>query len=151
MSSPKPNGHTKRRKLQSSKQARANWFYTQRDVQDIYQVCPNTVRNWRRNGLKSIKANLLLFLGRDLNEFHKERRRKAKQPVGDYEVFCLSCKDKHSLRDEPFEIANKGRLRTKVILLCPVTGKAASKFVDKTLLDELRQLLKRKSTSETPI
>jgi helix-turn-helix protein len=98
-----------RRNLKNSRKARANWLYTHQDVQDLYQVCPNTVRNWRRSGLKSIAAKNRLFLGRDLNEFHKQRRREAKRPSKFPDYFCLCCKLKHSLLQEPFQVVGETR------------------------------------------
>lgn len=124
---------TKARRRGSSRRflgkARANWLYTQPEVQALFDVCPNTIRNWRRNGLRSYKANVRLFLGRDLNAFHKRRYEDAKRPCGPGEVYCVCCKQKHSLRDLTFSLDGKGRFRTRVLITCPETGGTSATFL----------------------
>lgn len=126
--------------------ARSTWLYTQQDVQELYGVCPNTVRNWRREGLKSTKVNLRLFLGRDLNDFHKRRREEAKRPCGPDEIYCLCCKQKHSLLEVQFSVEDKGRFRTRLRVTCPVTGGTTTTYVSDTDLVSLTQRLKRSSS-----
>lgn len=141
---PKRKSHNRLRK------ARANWFYKQRDVEELYGVCPNTIRNWMGYGLRSIKAKSRLFLGRDLNAHHKQRQADAKRPCKLDEIYCVCCKRKHSLRIEPFEI-DEGSCRTRIIVVCPDTGGWATKWIGKTDLDELRHLQDRSSSPETSV
>lgn len=126
--------------------ARANWLYTQPEVQTLFGVCPNTIRNWRRSGLRSFKANVRLFLGRDLNAFHRRRYEDAKRPCGAGEVYCVCCKQKHSLREVPLSIDGKGRFRTRVLITCPATGGTSATYVKETDLTSLTQQLNHKSS-----
>lgn len=141
----------RRKNLKSSRSARANWLYTRKDVQDLYGICPNTLRNWMKKGLRPIEPSGKFFLGSDLNAFHAQRRKQVKMPCGPYEVFCTSCKSKHSLLEEPFEVDYAGRFSNRIFFNCPETGKRTSAFVRKTVLEELRQRFESKSSSETPV
>lgn len=58
----------------------ANWLYTQPEVHALFHVCPCTIGNWRRNGLRPCKTNVRLFLWRVLNAFHKRRCEDARRP-----------------------------------------------------------------------
>ncbi|WP_269584062.1 helix-turn-helix domain-containing protein [Roseibium sp. Sym1] len=126
--------------------ARANWLYTQPEVQKLFGVCPNTIRNWRRNGLRSFKANVRLFLGRDLNAFHKRRYEDAKRPCAPGEVYCVCCKQKHSLREVPYLLDSKSRFRTRVLITCPATGGTSATYIRETDLTSLTQQLNHNSS-----
>jgi len=127
--------------------ARANWLYTQPEVQTLFGVCPNTIRNWRRNGLRSFKANVRLFLGRDLNAFHRRCIEEAKRPCAPGEVFCVCCKQKHSLLDVPLSIDGKGRFRTRLLITCPVTGGTSATYVSET---DFASLIQRRKHNPSP-
>ncbi|MBG6145787.1 helix-turn-helix domain-containing protein [Roseibium album] len=126
--------------------ARANWLYTQPEVQVLFDVCPNTIRNWRRNGLRSYKANVRLFLGRDLNAFHKRRYEDAKRPCRPGEVYCVCCKQKHLLHEVPFSVDLIGRFRTRVLMTCPATGGTSATYVRETDLTSLTQQFNHNSS-----
>lgn len=131
--------------------ARANWLYNTAEVQELYDVCANTVRNWRRAGLRSTKTRVRLFLGRDLNAFHKKRREDAKRPCGPNEIFCVCCKQKHSLLRVPFEVSGPGRFRMRVIVTCPETGGRSPTYISETKHSRLRQALRHKSSPKTGV
>ena len=121
--------------------ARASWLYTKQDVEGLFGVCANTVRNWQREGLSSYKGSMRLFLGRDLNDFHRRRLKEAKRPCGPGEVFCVCCKQKHVLREIQFKVETRGRFRTRVLITCPVTGGTSTTYVSETDLTSLTQQL----------
>ncbi len=146
-STSRPSG----KKSKRSRVARSNWLYTQQDVQSLYGVCRNTVLNWMKYGLRSIETERRLFLGAELNSFHSMRKRQVKSPCGRFEIHCTSCKGKHSLLIEPFDVAEAGRSRTRVSLTCPETGGKASSFLRETDLEELRHHLESKLSAETPV
>lgn len=131
--------------------ARANWLYSGEEVQALFCVCANTVRNWQRDGLKSTKARVRLFLGRDLNAFHRKRREDAKRPCGQHEIYCLCCKRKHSLLHVPFVVDGPGRFRMRVVVTCPETGGRSPTYISETKLARLRQALKHNSSPDTDV
>ncbi len=94
-----------RRNQQSSRLAEANWLYTPDDVRSLYEICPNTLTNWIAAGLRFYAdGRNRLFKGEDLNAFHKARRNAAKKSLGPFEAYCVACKRKHSLLDDPISV-----------------------------------------------
>ncbi|NRP69391.1 hypothetical protein ILFOPFJJ_00257 [Ensifer psoraleae] len=59
-----------------------------------------TLANWIKYGLRSIEADQRLLRGEDVNGFHHKRRTGAKRACRLDEVYCVSCKNKHSMIDE---------------------------------------------------
>ncbi len=113
----------KRRKyLKSSRQVKTNRLYTQQEIMEIYDVSRNTILNWIRYGLPVIKAKKRLFHGEAVNEFHRKRRENAKIPCDDTEIYCVSCKNKHSLLIEPFEVVCRSSPLVWIVVKCPDTG-----------------------------
>ncbi|WP_428687038.1 hypothetical protein [Roseibium sp.] len=150
MSAPVPKRPAKRQTFKSSRVARAHWLYSIDDVIALYLVSRQTVRNWRRYGLKAIEAERPLFLGQDLNEFHDRRRKEAKVPCSNEEIYCVCCKQKHSFFIEPFTVELKGKFLTLVSIQCPETGGRTIKFVRESDLYRLRELQKLNRSAETP-
>lgn len=67
--------------------------YTLVEVAELYAVHPQTVRNWRKQGLAPIDgARPALFHGTALNLYHAEQRRVGKQTCGPGELFCFGCR-----------------------------------------------------------
>jgi len=59
----------------------------------MYEVSPNTVTNWTKQGLqKSDKKQPHLFRGAVVNAFHKQRRARSKTNLRAGEVKCTGCK-----------------------------------------------------------
>jgi hypothetical protein len=82
----------------SPNKARQNWIYELAEVVKLYQVHPNTVRNWIKQGLPYIRdGKKLLFRGEDLNTFHRKGRERRKFSCQPGELFCVRCKQRHSL------------------------------------------------------
>lgn len=151
MSAPANAKPTRRKNRQSSRAARAHWFYTIEDARALYGVSRNTIRNWMRYGLKAIDAPKTLFRGLDMNEFHARRRKDAKVPCSFEEIYCVCCKRKHSFLIEPFKIEERCKFRTAVSVQCPETGGRTKKLVCESDLLRLRDLQKLKSSTGIPV
>lgn len=134
----------------NSRAARANWLYTSEDVQKLYQVTPNTVSNWIRYGLPYFPTKQRLFKGEHLNAFHAARNKAARQVCAKDEIYCLCCKQKHSLLQEPFEVQSRGRMRLEISIKCPTTGGEARSYISESVLDDLREQLTHNPSEETP-
>lgn len=128
--------------------AKAHRYYSLDDVIALYSVSSNTVGNWRNAGLPSIKASIRLFRGEELNAFHKRRKLEAKCPCTRDEIYCVCCKTKHSLLEEPYKVDFFGKLRVAVVITCPDTGGTARKFISQGDLDHLQEFGKPKSSPE---
>lgn len=70
-----------------------NRVYSTKDLERMYDVSPNTVTNWTKQGLqKSDKKQPHLFRGVVVNAFHKQRRARSKTNLRPGEVKCTGCK-----------------------------------------------------------
>ncbi len=67
--------------------------YSVTEVVELYDLHPNTVRNWvKRDGLRTIDdQHPMLFDGPVLREFLKKRRTKNKQACKPGEIYCVGC------------------------------------------------------------
>ena len=67
--------------------------YTVNEIARLFQIHPNTVRAWRRQGLQAIDGRRpVLFKGDTLVAFLRARREKAKRPCSPGEIYCLPCR-----------------------------------------------------------
>ena len=67
--------------------------YTVNEIACLFQIHPNTIRAWRREGLRAIdERRPLLFKGAMLVAFLRARREEAKRPCGAGEIYCLPCR-----------------------------------------------------------
>jgi hypothetical protein len=141
----------KRRNLQSPRLASANMLYSSEEVIKLYEISRNTLTNWISDGLQFIAAEPRLFLGACLNEYHRQRRHRASQPLGRFETSCYACKQRHSLIEgELVVVPGKTAGLFKVARLCPQTGKHANRYVTGEQLDEIYGLRQSNPGSQTP-
>jgi len=82
----------------SPKKAKQHWIYNFADVVRLYNIHPNTLRNWVKQGLPNLRdGKKRLFRGEDLNAFHRKGRERRKFPCQPGELYCVRCKQPHSL------------------------------------------------------
>lgn len=103
--------------------AKIHRSYTIREVCDLFEVHPNTVRHWLARGLSTIDSRRpTLVRGRDLRDFLQAQRRRRKRPCADNEIFCVACQMPKIPAEEmaDFEPATSGAGR--LVGLCPTCG-----------------------------
>ena len=67
--------------------------YTVNEIARLFQIHPNTIRAWRRQGLQAIDGGRpVLFKGNMVVAFLRVRREKAKRPCRPGEIYCLPCR-----------------------------------------------------------
>lgn len=67
--------------------------YSIGEAAELYQVHPQTVRNWKKQGLKPIDgARPELYHGSALNHFHASQRCARKQVCAPGEIYCFGCR-----------------------------------------------------------
>ena len=98
--------------------------YTVNEIARLFQIHPNTVRAWRRQGLQAIDGRRpILFKGATLVAFLRARREKAKRPCSPGEIFCLPCRSQSDLLAALWNISRPHRpLGTSVASARLVTG-----------------------------
>ncbi|WP_321335271.1 site-specific integrase [Breoghania sp.] len=139
-----------RRNYKDSRAASANRLYPVEEVLSLYGgVSRNTLGHRCRLGLPFIEGNPRLFLGDDLNAFHRWRKLVAKRPCGPDEVYCFSCKQHHSLRDIPFETERRDRHRVWVKITCPETEVETPTFLGIAKFERLTAPSQFESTPES--
>lgn len=142
----RPFPHKKRVNSQT-KRAKINELYTKQDVMKLFNVCPGTVSNWVRTGLAYIDSEPRLFLGSDLNDYHKQLRQKKRIPTGRFEGYCPGCRTGHSLLTYPIEIRPLPRGNFRVFVICPGgAGQGGKWFAE----DELAILQALRETNPGP-
>jgi excisionase family DNA binding protein len=115
--------HVTRSRRHDPRRAKTHHSYTIAEAATLYAVHRNTVRNWIRNGLETLKAGgQALILGSALRDFLARQRaaRRVRCPPG--MMFCLKCRDARQPPEGLVELvpvtSTTGNLRG----LCPVCG-----------------------------
>lgn len=140
----------KRRNQQSGRLAKVNELYSGQDVLRLYGVCPNTLTNWIKSGLVVIEGTPRLFLGADLNAFHKRRRIVSSKPSANHEAYCPGCRKPHSLLEGDLNVQKLSTGNFRVFRLCPEGAGSANKWVSAAELALLQQLRESNPGPKTP-
>ncbi|QRM53800.1 helix-turn-helix domain-containing protein [Sinorhizobium sp. BG8] len=141
---------SKRRNLQSSRLAKVNELYDSQDVIKLYGISRNTLTNWINAGLTFIEGEQRLFLGADLNAFHRQRRIAVSSPCGPYEVYCVGCRSKHSLLHEKIDVRVTRTGDFRIALTCPEGSRTANRWVSEAELRTIRHLRESNPGPKTP-
>jgi len=111
--------------------------YTSEELALTIRVHIQTVRDWRRQGLKTIDDNSYpyLFLGTDIRNFLLRKINSFKVKLKGGEFYCLKCRkavlpptsrivDRHIL-------VGKNRHSVFLVGICPICGKQLKQFSTK--------------------
>lgn len=140
----------KRKNLQRVQTARKNLLYSSDQVIELYEICPNTLSNWVKAGLRPVCIYpQRIFKGEDLNTFHKNRRMAAKVQLDQFEVYCVACKRTHSLLDDPITVKHYEKM-VLVAILCPTKQTKAFKFFSLKRYEALCVLRGDNPSTQTP-
>lgn len=121
---------SKRNSGQKTKRsAQAHLIYTSSDVIELFEIAPNTLTAWKKLGLPFVRSASDLYLGQDLNGFQKWHKQRRRIPLEKTEVYCVHCKQKHSLHDHEYSVRHSETGSDHLALTCPISGKEAHRFV----------------------
>jgi hypothetical protein len=109
--------------------------YDIREIARLFQLHPNTVRAWQKQGLKPIDDRRpVVFHGAVFVAFLRARRAKAKRPCPPGYIYCLPC---HALKQPAGDMADyipitatTGNLRG----ICPTCGRLIHRRVKRAKL-----------------
>ncbi len=81
--------------------AKINRSYTVSEIAFLYQIHPQTVKNWIKQGLNvAVKTKPMLILGADLREFLQKKATRNKKTCQPGEIYCVACKEPKRPRDD---------------------------------------------------
>lgn len=103
--------------------AKIHRSYAVEEVASLYRVHRNTVREWLKQGLKSIDDRRpLLVLGSELQRFLIARRSKNKRPCRPGEIYCVRCRLPHKPAGDMVDFKQLTAIVLNAVALCPVCG-----------------------------
>lgn len=103
---------------------KAHRTYGLRELVALCGVHPNTVRNWRREGLTPIDAGRpVLFHGAAIRTFFEARRASGKRPSGPGRIYCLPCRAPQEPAGGMADYAPDTSTSGTLTGLCPACGR----------------------------
>ena len=88
---------------------RASLTYDIGEAARALDVTPATIRNWINDGLHVMSSRKpYLLLGAAIREYLREKYAKAKRPLGEDKLFCVSCKDGRNPKDMAVSLTKSG-------------------------------------------
>ena len=97
---------------------------------DAVGVTIGTVRNWCRQGLPCLTDKKpFLIRGRDFKAFYDERQKRAKHPLGRFEVFCLRCQRPRTPLAGLVDHEQMDAARTRIMALCPTCEAMSQRII----------------------
>lgn len=108
--------------------------YDSSELQEILGVHPQTVKTWKKEGLKPINGGCSPFLysGEELVEFLYKRTESQKVKLKEGEIYCLKCKK--AVKPSDIEVVRRGIIlgsgNESTILKsnCPICDSRIQKF-----------------------
>jgi hypothetical protein len=108
--------------------------YSNLELANALEVHVQTVRGWRKNGLKPIdsSAHHPLYLGSIVQVFLSEKRKMKKIKLKQHEFYCLSCRDRTTSIETTFVfqemLIGKNLKSFRKVGLCVKCGRKVNKF-----------------------
>ncbi|WP_417249810.1 tyrosine-type recombinase/integrase [Celeribacter sp.] len=128
---------------------RENKVYASSEVRQLYNIHPNTLSNWIKDGLRPSPCGTPhVFRGSELLRFHKERHAASRQPLRPGEMLCLVCKSR--VRPEMSTIVLGEDRSTPSKARCPDCTRPVTKILDETEYDTVAAAFKNNTTPEYP-
>jgi hypothetical protein len=121
----------------SPRKAKKHRLYGRADVEKLYNVCPNTVRNWMRQGLRPVPGDKLIFRGDILNAFHQRRNDDARKACLPGELYCVRCKARHSLIGRSASFLFRSPLAGTLSWHCPGCSRLNATYFGRSGYDRL--------------
>lgn len=113
---------------------KAKRSYTSEELAETLQIHTQTVREWKRNGLKPLEEATTphLFIGCEVKKFLSELISRHKVELREGEFYCLSCKK--AVKPVGFEVVNRGikigKSKESLMLTgkCPHCSRVVNRF-----------------------
>jgi len=128
--------------------------YSTEEIAELLGVHIQTIRIWRKEGLKPIEehSSPFLFLGSDIRQFLAEQIKSQKVKLGADELYCLRCRK--AVKPENLGIVDrnivigKGKKSTFITGTCPTCKLRLRRF--STLSEIKNESVETKSEPKAP-
>jgi len=113
---------------------KAKKSYSTQELSRVLRVHPQTVRGWKKNGLKSIdgSSHASLYLGFAVKDYLRAKMESRKTKLKPDEFYCMTCQDRTTSIKTTFTLQNKliGKSTQSIQRegLCVKCGKKVSRF-----------------------
>jgi excisionase family DNA binding protein len=105
------------------RRAKTHHSYTIAEAAALFGVHRNTVRNWTRRGLGTVKAGrLVLILGDELRRFLSRRRDARRARCRPGTMYCMKCREARRPPEGLVEAVQITRTAVNLRGLCPDCG-----------------------------
>lgn len=129
--------------------------YTSDELAEVLNIHPQTVRDWKRAGLKPIEENTTphLFIGMDVKDYLRKLIAKQKVKLGEGEFYCFSCRK--AVKPVTFEVEHRGITigKTKESLMlkgkCPNCSRTVNRFASSETIREVKKVPVKKQSQVT--
>lgn len=112
--------------------------YSTEEVCDLFEVHPNTIRNWRDKGLQVIDDRQpILFHGSDLKQFLKNMRSGRKHTCAPDELFCFKCRLPQKPKNNEFILVQSPGGQRRIRGVCNHCGTVMNRAVSSKNIDKL--------------
>jgi excisionase family DNA binding protein len=111
------------RKRPDPRRAKTHHSYTLAEAASLFGVHRNTVRNWTRSGLDTVRAGAtVLILGDELRAYLTRQRRKRHVRCPPGSMFCMKCREPRRPPAELTELVPLTPTTVNLRGLCPDCG-----------------------------
>lgn len=105
------------------RRAKIHRSFTVAEVAALFGVHRNTVRNWMKSGLPSVRTTGgVLILGRELRAFLERRQAVRRRTCGPGRLYCLKCREPRAPRPGSAVVARLTPTTADVAALCGACG-----------------------------
>lgn len=115
--------------------------YTVHEVTSVLGVHKNTVREWIRAGLPTLKGRPVLILGADLIDFLVARRKRKRRPCGPGQMYCFICRTPQFPAGGMIDFAPMNSKVANLTGICPVCYGVMHRCVSATQIEEMRNIV----------
>ena len=113
----------KKKRTYNTKLIKSGCSYEIEDVAELLDGHINTVHNWIKGGLPSMKAKKpFLIHGSELIAFLNDKQRKRKHPCSPEEIFCFTCQVPRKPKEGKVEVKIRNKNQLTLIGDCEHCG-----------------------------
>ena len=122
--------------------ARIHYSYCVKEVGELFNVHPHTVREWIKKGLPVLdEQRPVLIQGALLRKFIRDKNKQQRRPCADNEIYCLPCRKPQVPAGGMVDYVPSDDQKGCLIGLCPRCERTINRFVTLLSLDQISEKL----------